>query len=172
MHELLLFGQIPRARHDQVLKVLAGVSAMQPRRMLERIVLYKPQRLPEEPGSQLRRGGSQAVSEKNKNKKAAATRDLYFTQLHQHLAEEDFAPKDDSSQEQESNALVAGRGAPWSLHFYDVPEAQDRDGVLVRKTQSTDILEGNPHEYMLDCGNQYGEPRTLCFRHILMGLDS
>lgn len=159
MHELLLFGQIPRARHDQVLKVLAGVSAMQPRRLLERIIIYKPQRLPEEPGSQLRRGGSQAVG--GKNPKATTTRDLYFTQLVQHLAEEDFAPKD-GTQGDESSALVAGRGAPWSLQFHDVPDAQDRDGVLLRLAHTTDIVEGNPHEYMLDSGNQYGQRRTPC----------
>lgn len=136
------------------------MSAMQPRRLLERIVIYKPQRLPEEPGSQLRRGGSQAVNA-GKNQKATAVRDLYFTQLVQHLAEEDFAPKDGTPQGEESNALVAGRSAPWSLHFYDVPEAQDRDGVLVRKTHTTDILEGNAHEYMIDAGNQYVKRRTL-----------
>ena len=46
MHELLLFGQIPASRHDQVLNILAGVAAMQPVPVLEKHLVFKPNRLP------------------------------------------------------------------------------------------------------------------------------
>ena len=46
MHELLLFGQVPSSRHDQVLNILAGVAAMQPVTVLEKHLVFKPKRLP------------------------------------------------------------------------------------------------------------------------------
>ena len=62
MHELLLYGQVSAARHGQVMKILAGVAAMQPRRTLQRRVIYRPEREPEEPSSHVRRGGTQTVT--------------------------------------------------------------------------------------------------------------
>ncbi|KAH0141667.1 hypothetical protein KCU86_g23856, partial [Aureobasidium melanogenum] len=44
MHELLLYGQVPLERHDQVLKILAGVAAMQPQTLFERHLIYRPMR--------------------------------------------------------------------------------------------------------------------------------
>lgn len=49
MHELLLFGQVPPSRHEQVLSILAGIAAMQPQPFLEKHLVFKPARLP--PGS-------------------------------------------------------------------------------------------------------------------------
>lgn len=46
MHELLLFGQVPLSRHEQVLSILAGVAAMQPQPFLEKHLVFKPARLP------------------------------------------------------------------------------------------------------------------------------
>ena len=44
MHELLLFGSVPSARHDQVLNVLAGIAAMQPQAVLEKHLIFRPNR--------------------------------------------------------------------------------------------------------------------------------
>lgn len=44
MQELLLFGQVPLARHDYVLSVLAGIAAMQPKPILEKHLVFKPNR--------------------------------------------------------------------------------------------------------------------------------
>lgn len=44
MQELLLFGQVPLARHDYVLSVLAGIAAMQPKPILEKHLHFKPSR--------------------------------------------------------------------------------------------------------------------------------
>lgn len=46
MHELLLFGQIPASRHNQVLNIFAGIAAMQPQSVLEKHLVFKPNREP------------------------------------------------------------------------------------------------------------------------------
>jgi mediator of RNA polymerase II transcription subunit 18 len=149
MHELLLYGQVPRSRHDQVLKILAGVAAMQPRRILQRHIVYKPTREPDEPGLNMRRGGTQAVAVKQT--KQTAAKDLNFSQLVQKLVEEDFGNRNNGS------ALMAGGQvggeSKWALEFHDTPDADDR-GVLARLTQVTDITSGDPHAYMVADKNQ------------------
>ena len=145
MHELLLYGQVPRARHEQVLKVLAGVAAMQPRRILQRHIVYKPTREPEEPGSNLRRGGTQAVAVKNT--KQTAAKDLNYCQLVQKLSEDDFGkPSNDPPSELSEGTTAAESN--WSMVFNDTPGTSDK-GVLVRLAQSTDIASGDPHAYMI-----------------------
>jgi len=42
MHELSLFGQVPLARHEQVLNILAGLAAMQPQSLYEKHTLLQP----------------------------------------------------------------------------------------------------------------------------------
>lgn len=149
MHELLLYGQVPRSRHDQVLKILAGVAAMQPRRILQRHIVYKPTREPDEPGLNMRRGGTQAVAVKQT--KPTAAKDLNFSQLVQKLVEEDFGNRNNGS------ALMAGGQvggeSKWALEFHDTPDTGDR-GVLARLTQVTDITSGDPHAYMVADKNQ------------------
>lgn len=152
MHELLLYGQVPAGRHDQVLKILAGVAAMQPRRIIERRVLYKPLRDPEEPGSNLRRGGTQALAVKQTKQTVAPV--LYYTKLIQKLSENDFGtgqglPHDGAKS---LSAYVDDAQDPvWSVLFEDFPDTGDR-GVLVRFTNSTDLLSGDPHAIMLAKG--------------------
>ncbi|ORY12269.1 mediator complex, subunit Med18 [Clohesyomyces aquaticus] len=152
MHELLLFGQVPQSRHEQVLKILAGVAAMQPRAVLERHLVYKPQREPEEPGSHLRRGGTQAIA--MKTKAPATARDLYFSQLVNSLTRDDF----DRDADEQAEAFVAtgesAADAKWSYQFHETPDTGDR-GVLVRLAHNTELLSGDPHSYMVHLGNQY-----------------
>jgi mediator of RNA polymerase II transcription subunit 18 len=141
MHELLLYGQVSQPRHDQVLKVLAGVAAMQPRHTIERILVYKPLREPEEPGLAIKRGGTQDVA--TKQTKQTGRKDLYFTHLVQHLTQADF----------DSDA-PSGAKPHWTWEFTDVPEAGDRGGVLVRSAQTTNITDGDPFEYMTHGGHR------------------
>ncbi|KAI8934016.1 hypothetical protein NX059_008784 [Plenodomus lindquistii] len=156
MHELLLYGQVPVDRHGQVLKILAGVAAMQPRRVLQRCIVYKPTREPEEPGANLRRGGSQAVAVKQVKQTAAAT--LYYTRLVQKLAEDEFGTEDGLPHEQGKHLsadIAAGEEPTWSALFEDIPDTGDR-GVSIRYINSTDLLSGDPHAYMLAAGpNQF-----------------
>lgn len=48
MHEVLLYGQVPLARHEQVLKILAGIAAMQPQTVYERHIILKQMRTAED----------------------------------------------------------------------------------------------------------------------------
>ncbi|KAF2656771.1 hypothetical protein K491DRAFT_777657 [Lophiostoma macrostomum CBS 122681] len=148
MHELLLYGQVSKGRHEQVVKILAGVAAMQPRRVLKRHVVYKPQREPEEPGLVNKRGGTQSIAAKNT--KQAGKTDLYFTQLVQRLTEEDFGSIVSTEQ-----ALTVEGLPKWTYEFNDLPEAGNRGGALVRMTNSTDIVGGDPHAYVTSLGNQF-----------------
>jgi mediator of RNA polymerase II transcription subunit 18 len=152
MHELLLSGQVLLSRHEQVLKIFAGVTGMQPRRVFKRHILYKPLREPEEPGLHRKRGGTQDVAVKNT--KQTANKDLYVTQLVQQLDEDDFS-NGGGPRDAKEDSLKAGDGTRWTWLFNDVPEAGDRDGVNVRMTHTTDILHGDVHAYMVDSGNQY-----------------
>ncbi|TKA82995.1 hypothetical protein B0A55_04660 [Friedmanniomyces simplex] len=45
MHEFALYSQIPATRHDQVLQILAGVTASQPTATLEQTLIYQQARL-------------------------------------------------------------------------------------------------------------------------------
>jgi mediator of RNA polymerase II transcription subunit 18 len=153
MYELLLYGQVPAVRHEQVLKILAGVAAMQPRRGLERHIVYRPTREPEEPGAHLsRRGGTQTVV--TKQVKQTAAKDLYHCQLVQKLSDADFGRQDGSGQPAAKalSAAVEPGGEPkWSLEFKDLADTGDR-GVSVRASSSTDLLSGDPHAWIIAAG--------------------
>lgn len=152
MHELLLYGQVSASRHDQVLKILVGVTAMQPRRILQRRIIYKPEREPDEPGSHLRRGGTQAVAVKQKQQTTTPTQ-LYYTYLVQRLSEEDF----DWGNGKAIDTLSAdvdfegGEEARWSVLFEDIPDTGDR-GVSIRFTNTTDLIGGDPHVFATASG--------------------
>lgn len=152
MHELLLYGQVSASRHDQVLKILAGVAAMQPRRTLQRRIIYRPEREPEEPGSHLRRGGTQAVAVKQKQQTTTPTQ-LYYTHLVQKLSDEDFgrAVNETSDTLSADVNLESGEEPKWSTLFEDIPDTGDR-GVSIRFTNSTDLVGGNPHTFMITSG--------------------
>jgi mediator of RNA polymerase II transcription subunit 18 len=154
MHELLLYGQVPAGRHDQVLKILAGVAAVQPRRILQRCIVYKPQREPEEPGLNVRRGGTQNVVPVKQNKPAAIANALYYTKLVQKLSEEDFGAADGLPQA-DGKVLSAdvkdGEEPKWSTRWEDIPDTGDR-GVSIRFTNTTDLVSGDPHAQMIAAG--------------------
>ncbi|PVH94623.1 hypothetical protein DM02DRAFT_183646 [Periconia macrospinosa] len=147
MHELLLYGQVPLARHEQVLKILAGVAAMQPRRVRERRIIYKPTKQPEEPGAHLsRRGGTQNVA--GKPVKQIGTKDLFYQHLVQKLSDNDFGHDNGRPLSAE---VKPGQEPKWSLEFYDLLDTGDR-GVSIRQTSSISLLSGNPHAWMVAAG--------------------
>ena len=41
MHEFILYSQVPASRHEQVLNILAGVTASQPVNISEQCLIYK-----------------------------------------------------------------------------------------------------------------------------------
>ena len=161
MHDLLLYGQVPAPRHEQVKKILAGVAAMQPRRVLERHVVYRPQRDPDEPGAHLSGGGgTQTIANKNPRQKPQAAKDLFYTRTVQKLADDDFGRPVSSDRQPAVDALshegTMGFEPKWSIEFQDLPDTGDR-GVSIRLTTSTDLLTGDPHTYMVANGpHRYG----------------
>lgn len=80
MHELLLFGQVPASRHDQVLNILAGVAAMQPVPVLEHHLVFKPNRL-SGPARPVQVGGAQDIQKSQQALQAQAQGDLFYMQL-------------------------------------------------------------------------------------------
>lgn len=151
--EALLYGTVPAARHDQVVKILTGITGQQPRRLLQRCIVYKPLREPEEPGSNLRRGGTQNIisrpADKKKEEKSTAQAALYYTKLIQRLSEDDF------DADEQGSLLSADThdddGTKWSMLWEDALDTGDR-GVSVRFTNTTDILSGDPHAQMIAAG--------------------
>ena len=80
MHELLLFGQVPASRHDQVLNILAGFAAMQPVPFLENHLVFKPNRL-FGPARPVQVGGTQDIQKSQQALQAQAHGDLFYMQL-------------------------------------------------------------------------------------------
>ncbi|KAF1976003.1 hypothetical protein BU23DRAFT_58523 [Bimuria novae-zelandiae CBS 107.79] len=153
MHELLLYGQLPAPRHEQVLKILAGYAAMQPRRVLERHILYKPTREPEEPGAHLGRGGGSQTVGGKPVKQQGTVKSLFYTRLVQKLDEGDFGRADEQPADSKRLSADVGSGEEptWSFEFQDMPDTGDR-GVSVRLASSTDLLSGDPHAWMVAMG--------------------
>jgi mediator of RNA polymerase II transcription subunit 18 len=157
MHEVLLYGQLPAARHDQLLNVLAGLSAMQPKRVIERHVLFKPTRGPVQldivRGAGAGAGGQ--AQPKKKQQQVQQTGELYHTHLVKDLEEEDFGSAengdhrmdlDESSEDEEKSV--------WRLRFEDVPEGGKRTAIL-RMVENTDLPEGDSQAYMEGLGYRY-----------------
>jgi mediator of RNA polymerase II transcription subunit 18, fungi type len=140
MHELSLCGQVPLSRHTQILNVLAGLAAMQPQRILERHIIYKPIREPVRFAPQV--GASQAVH--NAQKQALQnqlSKDLFYMHLVQTVSERDFGRTDGS-------AATVGS---WRMQFSDVPEAGKKSATL-RLISSVDIVEGDADAHMRALG--------------------
>jgi len=154
MHELLLYGQLPASRHEQLMKVLAGLTAMQPQRVVERHVLFRPTHGPIQ--AVVQKGGSQGVG-LNKNKKpqqAQQSKDLYYTHLVKVVGEDDFGigreamDVDDHVTDDEEEQRV------WQWQFQDLPEGGKRAATF-RMAESIDITSGDPEAYMNALGYKY-----------------
>ena len=78
MYELLLFGEVPATRHNQVLNVLCGIAAMQPQPIHEKHLIFKPNRKPGS-GTQKQVGGAQDIQKAGAQ--AVQVQDLFYVQL-------------------------------------------------------------------------------------------
>lgn len=150
MLELSLFGQIPASRHDQALKILAGIAAMPPHRIVERHLVFRPLRTPVKAALQM--GGSQGIQDIQKAARNAQTGgDLYHLRL-----VEDISPRQVDKHRELSKGHVNGyetSQAKWSLRFYDVPEPGKKP-VIARTTSVTQILDGDAVGFMDGLGYQ------------------
>jgi len=160
MHELLLFGQVPSKRHDQLLKVLTGVAAMQPHTIVERHLVFKPRRpiasgtrAPAKPGAQVQAIQSQMQGDLfylqlvgNMTASAAPATGDISTQLPEggrQLAV-NKASREDNGNALAKDSVIDLTARPWSLEFRDLPEIQGRRPVTSRLMASVAITEGDP----------------------------
>lgn len=179
MHELLLFGQVPSIRHDQLLKVLAGIAGMQPRRVIERHLIFKPSRSPIQQGGQV--GGSQGVQGTQMQALQGQMQgDLFYLQLvgdvsagssetvHTATDAKDVVMSDGDMQGPAEGTILSNgtshsdkAGATsqtpqqtWSLYFRDLPEVGGRRPVTSRLMAEVAITSGNTLFFMEALGYQ------------------
>ena len=148
MHELLLYGQVPTARHEQLLHILAGITAMQPQRVVERHALYKPTRT--SAPTLVQRGGTQGVQ--NAQKKDQRVTDLHYTHLVKTVEENDFGEKEETT----SSTIVddSNPEKSWTIQFQDTPEPGKRPASL-RYASVTEVTQGDVQKYMVNFGYRY-----------------
>ncbi|KAK7555758.1 mediator complex, subunit Med18 [Phyllosticta citricarpa] len=148
-HELLHFGQVPQSRHDQLLNILAGIAGMQPRRLIERHVIYRPQRNPVQ--RQYAVGASQTVQTTQRaTSREQLQKDMYYWQTVKELDELDLSEPtngvDTKPHVQNGEATPEPRKG-WTMLFQDIPEAGQRP-INMRWIHTSDVSLGDPHAFM------------------------
>ena len=175
MHELLLFGQVPAARHAHLLKVLAGVAGMQSQRVLERHLIYRPKG---KPGLSVPHvGGSQGIqTQQAQALQGQMQGELFYLQLVgdldpaafplavgaavQEVASDSVMRDVDAADGAHGKAPAAEEpgvqqhkayaidGQAWSMRFSDLPEVAGRRPVTSRLISSADIVDGDALRFM------------------------
>ncbi len=133
--------------YEQLLHILAGITAMQPQRVVERHALYKPTRTSSP--TLVQRGGTQGVQ--NAQKKEQRVTDLHYTHLVKTVEENDFGEKEE---ETASSTNAVHDDNSWTIQFQDTPEPGKRPASL-RYASVTDVTEGDVQKYMVNFGYRY-----------------
>lgn len=151
MHELLLYGQVPFSRHEQIMNVLAGLTAMQPHRVVERHALFKPIHGPVQ--AQVQKGGTQGLNPTKKiaRPNAQQTRDLYHTHLVKVLDEKESETSNDAMDVDDHVTGNVEDKELWQWQFRDIPEGGKRSATF-RMAEDIDISAGDPQAYMEGLG--------------------
>lgn len=125
MHELLLYGQVPLERHDQVLKILAGVAAMQPQALFERHLIYRPMR-------------SAQDNKPNKKfpNKPVKPQTLTFQHLVRQLDQSEFGTDSPVLLESENNESASQSPYAWRIQTQETPEPETKTLVLRQATDT------------------------------------
>ena len=115
MHELLLLAQVPSSRHTQLLNILAGVSAMQPVPVLEKHLVFKPNRQPShtEP---VQVGAAQDVQ---KQLQAHTQGDVFYVQVVGEADREDGGNETDDHKQREGIGAEEVRVIKRLRNFHD-----------------------------------------------------
>jgi mediator of RNA polymerase II transcription subunit 18 len=170
MHELLLYGQVPAARHEQLLNILAGITAMQPQRVVERHALYKPTRT--SAPTLVQRGGTQGVQNVQKQAQNQRVTDLHYIHLVKIVEENDFGQRAEAASSM--NAVHADDSKPenpWTIQFQDTPEPGKRPASL-RYVSMTEVIQGDVQQYMVGFGYRYvhSVSRTVLKLNVSVGI--
>lgn len=126
MHEVLLYGQVPFARHEQVLKILAGIAAMQPLTIYERHIILK----------QMKTAEDNKPNKKFPNKPVKRETATY-RQLIKVLDENAFGKEAPISINSDSTN-TSSSSAPWMLQTSEIPEPELKTFVL-RPVSETEL---------------------------------
>lgn len=184
MHELSLMCQVPSARHEQISQILTGLTAMQPARVIERHLIFKPRRVPGVKGGQV--GGSQGIQNpQTQALQGQLQGELFYLQLVGEVKDNAFPSTNDAGVPPDHGADttmedVAATGAAareklngltpvsngsspsglakqsWSLRFNDLPEVPGKRPVTSRMISTVDIMEGDVMKFMDEFGYRFG----------------
>lgn len=140
MHELLLYGQVPLERHDQVLKILAGIAAMQPQTLFERHLIYRPMR-------------SAQDNKPNKKfpNKPVKPQPLIFQHLVRQLDQSEFGKDSEILLESETNANASRPAYTWRIKTQETPEPETKTIILRQATDT--VLDTDQLRVFLDPTN-------------------
>ncbi|KAJ5172239.1 Mediator of RNA polymerase II transcription subunit 18 [Penicillium capsulatum] len=160
MHELLLFASVPVHQHHELLQQLTGLTAMQPRRCIERRLVFKAYR---KPGFVTPRvGASQDLQQSGDLQRVNKMLNggMFYVQVVGPVRPADFggspasdpdtqmAGMEDSNPPGENPTPQQGSAyeydqQPWKLEFRDIPEAGTRSAVTTRVMASAALPRGD-----------------------------
>jgi mediator of RNA polymerase II transcription subunit 18 len=140
MHEFLLYGQVPVERHEQVLKILAGVAAMQPQPLFERHLIYRP----------LRSNEDNKPNKKFPNK-PVKPQTLTFQHLVRQLDQSDFGKPSPILLESASNDKASLPAYAWRIKTQETPEPEIKTLILRQATET--VLDNDQLRSFLDPAN-------------------
>jgi len=137
MHELLLYGQVPVPRHEQVLKILAGVAAMQPQPLYERQMIFRPSPSTEH-----------IKPDKRYPNRPVKPQTLVYHQLIKALAENEFGKESPLAADSDADDASA---RSWLMRAQEIPEPETKT-VTLRQVRETEVTGANVQN-MLESGN-------------------
>lgn len=165
MHELLLFASVPVHQHNELLQQLAGLTAMQPKRALERRLIFKAYRKPGLVASRI--GASQDLQQSGDLQKVNKMLNggMFYTQVVGPVSETDFrgpaAPDSDTQMAGMADENPSAQPVydydqqPWRLEFRDIPEAGTRSAVTARVMATAALPRGDIVPAMNAWGYRY-----------------
>ena len=173
MQELLLLATVPPSRHDQLLKIMAGVAGMAPSRVVERHVIWRPDRIPSSKEAPI--GASQGVQDQQIQAFQGQLKgDLFYLQLVGDVTEMvlDRERRDLKSSNRHNGTALPSIGDSafedvhtnnrpsvlWSLCFSDLPEVAGRRPATSRMISRVDILQGHISSFMVELGYECVRP--------------
>ena len=137
MQELFLFGQVEDLRHNQLLAILAGLTASKPSISLERRVVFRPVKTSSQ---EVFKGGQQTVT-KPGQATTTAGKESFHVQLVKNLKPNDFGRVVD---------IVEARTG-YIQRFYDTPDPVQRP-VGLRMVRDVGLISDDPIHTMRGSG--------------------
>ncbi|EAS33024.2 RNA polymerase II mediator complex subunit Srb5 [Coccidioides immitis RS] len=162
MHEHSLFAPVPAAQHHDLLQQLAGVTAMQPNRIYERRLVFKPYR---KPGYlKPRPGGSQDVQAPEVQRlNKMLNGGLYHVQVVGEVKLTDFGTHPstvdatmggtDFGNQHQNEYDISNQS--WRIEFKDIPDAGTGSAVTSRLISTSRVPYGDIVPVMKAWGYDY-----------------